>query len=51
MRNEREDITVDSKADTERIVRKYCGQICGHRYDYLDEMNTFLERSKFLKLK
>ena len=42
-RNERGDITIDPM-DTTRIMKKYCEQLYGHRFDNLDEKTLFFER-------
>lgn len=49
MRDESEDITIDP-THIKRTVRECWGQLYAHRCDYLDEMDTFLERPKLRKL-
>ena len=49
MRNEREDTAIEH-TDIKWVIREYCGQLYAQGCEYLDEMDTFLERVKLPKL-
>lgn len=49
MRNERRDITTDP-ITIKRIIKIYYKQLYDHKYDNLDEVDYFFERSNIQKL-
>lgn len=45
IRNERESMITDP-TDIKRMIREYYKYFCAHKFDTLDDMNTFPERYK-----
>ena len=49
-KNEKGDVTTDS-AEIQRIIRDYYEQLYGNKMDNLEEMDRFLEKFNFPRLK
>ena len=50
MKNEKGEVTTDN-AEIQRIKRDYHEQLCGKKIDNLEEMDRFLEKFNFTRLK
>ena len=46
----KKEVTTD-KTETQRTISNYCKQLCASKMDYLREMDRFLEKYNFQRLK